>query len=52
MNIKHDEMTDSKKAHETTTKLVCSDHGIIAASKESSKIWYMRIPDGRKTRMA
>lgn len=35
MDIKHDETTDwKKKAHETTTKLVCSDHGITAASKE------------------
>lgn len=46
MDIKHDETTSSKKAHETTTKLVCSDHGITAASKDSSKLWYMRIPDG------
>lgn len=37
MDIKHDETTGSEKAHETTTKLVCSDHGIIAASKNSSK---------------
>lgn len=34
-----------------TTELICSDHGIIAASKGSSKLWYMRIPDGRTMRM-
>lgn len=50
MDIKHEETTSSEKAHETTTKLVCSDHGIIAASKDSSKFMvhanFRRTDDG------